>query len=296
MRRCANPAWGSNVTGAPDHLLAGEQVTTASGTAVVGREIRHSASTGSTNDDLRRYAQAGAAEGLVLSTDEQTQGRGRRGRVWLAPPASSILASTLLRPAWLPPSEAFYLTMLAGVAVAEAVEEVVAPLVVTNTTTVTAKAGTLVGLKWPNDLQAGGLKFGGILAETELAGEEIRWAIIGIGLNVNWSPASVPELAAIATSLSNIAGGPVPRPELFAALLRRVDSWYVRLRMGARSDLFETWRSRLSMLGREVRAEVAGQMIEGVAEDVTAAGALVVRDSTGQRHELSAGEVTVRNR
>ncbi len=263
---------------------------------MVGREIRHVASTGSTNDDLRRYAQAGAAEGLVLSTDEQTQGRGRRGRVWLAPPASSILASMLLRPAWLPPSEAFYLTMLTGVAVAEAVEEVVAPLVATNTNTATAKARSLVGLKWPNDLQAGGLKFGGILAETELAGEEIMWAIIGIGLNVNWSPASVPELAGIATSLSDVAGGPVPRSELFAALLRRVDNWYARLRLGARWELFDTWRWRLSMLGREVRVEVVGQMIEGVAEDVTAAGALVVRDSTGRRHELSAGEVTVRNR
>ena len=263
-------------------LLACDQLRAALGTAIIGRELRHLPSTGSTNDDLRLLAQGGAREGLVLSTDQQVKGRGRRGRVWHAPPATSILVSTLLRPSWLRAADAFYLTMLAGVAAAEAAEEIAAPIT--------------IELKWPNDLQVAGLKLGGILVETELSGGRINWAIVGIGVNCNWNPASVPELAGIATSLADAAGRPISRTDLFTALLRRLDTWYTRLNIGARTALWEAWRSRLAMLGRPVRAEVAGKVLEGIAEDVTDSGALIVRDAEGRRHELAAGEITIRNR
>ena len=248
-------------------------------TGVIGREIRHVAQTGSTNEDLKALAHAGAAEGLLLSADEQTQGRGRRGRTWSAPPGSSLLTSTLLRPTWLPPSEGFYLTMLAAVASAEAIEE----------------ATTLrVDLKWPNDLEIEGRKLGGILVETEVTSGQLAWAVVGIGLNVNWDPAAVAELAATGTSLAVALGESVSRAHLLQSLIARLDDRYTRLRAGQRQRLFDDWRSRLATVGQPVQAEAAGTLVEGVAEGVTASGALVMRDAAGARHELIAGDVTVR--
>src|SRR5262249_38484749 len=129
-------------------------------TAIVGRPLLRYAQVGSTNDLAKQRARAGEAEGLVILAEEQTAGRGRQGRGWAAPPGSGLLLSLLLRPAWLPPGDAFLLMMLAGVALCEAVEQV-APL--------------RAGLKWPNDLllpagpgaQAPTHKAAGILSELE---------------------------------------------------------------------------------------------------------------------------------
>ena len=249
------------------------------GTRVVGREFHHVERTGSTNEDLKRRARAGAPEGLVLSADEQTDGRGRRGRTWIAPPGSSLLLSILLRPAWLLPVDGFFLTILGAVASAEAVEQ---------------STGLAAELKWPNDLELGGRKVGGILAETEVGGAELKWTVVGIGINVNWDPSEIPQIAARATSLSRTAGREHPRAPLLRALLQRLDYWYLGLREGSRDGIFDAWRRRLTTLGQEVSVEQAGTMIHGVAKDVTAQGALLVRDHAGTTHELTAGEVTVR--
>jgi BirA family biotin operon repressor/biotin-[acetyl-CoA-carboxylase] ligase len=260
--------------------VRGGQFAATLATRVVGREIRHVTQTGSTNDDLKLIARAGAAEGFVLGADEQTEGRGRRGRAWSAPPGSSLLCSTLLRPAWLPPTDAFYLTILAAVACAEAIEAV---------------ADLQVELKWPNDLLFDDRKLGGILVETEIANSVLSWAIVGIGLNVNWDTSSHPELRTTATTLAAAAGRPVSRVALLASLLRHLDDRYLRLRAGQRQQLFENWRGRLATLGKPVRAEIAAGAIEGYAEGVTPQGALIIRDGAGKRHELTAGDVTVRN-
>jgi BirA family biotin operon repressor/biotin-[acetyl-CoA-carboxylase] ligase len=250
-------------------------------TRVVGHTLRHVPGTGSTNDDLKAAARAGAAEGLVLSTDEQTAGRGRHDRRWEAPARTSLLISVLLRPTWLVAADGFYLTMLAAVACAEAIEQVIA---------------TTVDLKWPNDLQIDGLKIGGILVEAELLGGTIRWAVVGIGLNANWDPTTIPYLATTATSLSTIAGRPISRARLLQALLERIDVHYTRLEAGARAPLAAAWRQRLVTLGRWVQAERAGRSITGIAEEVTPTGALIIRDDTGMRHELTSGEVTLQAR
>jgi BirA family transcriptional regulator, biotin operon repressor / biotin---[acetyl-CoA-carboxylase] ligase len=244
----------------------------------IGREVRFFPSAGSTNDLLKAAARDGAAEGLVFVTDEQTAGRGRRGRSWSAPAGSSLLVSILLRPAWLPASDAFLLTVLAAVAAAEAL----------------ATTGVAIDLKWPNDLHINGRKLGGILVEAELRESAIDWCVIGCGINVNWDPRSVPELAATATSLSRESGREHDRRALLAQLLRRVDSWYRQLRRGARSALHESWRGRLTMLGQPVRVDSPTGIIFGIAADVTHDGALIVRESSGVTHTIMAGDVSLR--
>lgn len=248
-------------------------------TECVGREIRFFASVGSTNDLLKEAARQGVAEGLVFVADEQTAGRGRRGRSWLAPPGSSLLSSTLLRPTWLPPADAFLITMLIAVAVAEAIE---------------TTSGLPVGLKWPNDIQIAGRKLGGILVESELGDGQLNWVIAGCGLNVNWQPQAVPELTGFATSLSYELGRTLDRRELLRAVLLRLDARYRDLRLGARSALTADWRSRLTTLGQRVQVERSQSDLLGVAEDVTLDGALVVRDAHGTQHIITAGDVTVR--
>lgn len=248
-------------------------------TAIIGHEVRFFASVGSTNDLLKDAARAGTSEGLVFVADEQVAGRGRRGRSWTAPSGTSLLSSTLLRPFWLPAADAFLITILAAVAAAEAIE---------------LSTGLTVGLKWPNDLQIGARKLGGILVETELSETALRWAVIGCGINVNWNPRAMPELADIATSLSAELGQPLDRRALLHALLSRLDARYLDLRRGARSALHQDWRARLTTLGQPVRAETPQGTLLGVAVDVTLDGGLVLHDHSGARHIISAGDVTIR--
>ena len=245
----------------------------------IGSNWQHVSTTGSTNDDLKVFARDSAEEGLVLSTDEQTEGRGRRGRTWNAPAGSSVLLSTLLRPTWLRAQEGAVLTMLAAVACAEAVEEA---------------TRLPVALKWPNDLMVDGRKIGGILLETELAQSTLAWAIIGIGINVDWDPSTDTTIGATATSLSAALGHPVGRAEILFPLLRRLDARYTELKAGAHAELFQEWRTRLDTLGQHVDVEENGHVIKGVAEDVTPEGALVLCTADGATRLVTAGNVSIR--
>lgn len=256
-----------------------ESLETELQTNVVGREIRFFRVVGSTNDLLKDEARTGAAEGLAFVADEQVTGRGRRSRSWTAPAGSSVLASLLLRPTWLPAPDAFLLTILAAVAAAEAVEAV---------------SSLTVDLKWPNDLHINGRKLSGVLVETEVNADALHWAVIGCGINCNWNPRAVPELAAIATSVQAELGHGIDRRDLLRALLQRLDARYNALRRGARSALFEAWRARLRMLGQPVTADTPHGLLVGIADDVMPDGALVICTEEGQRHIVTAGDVSIR--
>ncbi len=256
-------------------------------TTIIGRTIEHHPQAGSTNDLARRQAHAGHPEGLVILAEQQTAGRGRMGRAWAAPPGSSLLLSLLLRPIWLAPADAFYLTMLASVALCEAVEQVTPPR---------------AALKWPNDLllpirTAAGpalRKAAGILSEIELHGDQIAWVVIGMGVNVNWSPSGVVDgrdLVEVATSVGAAAGHPIERLPLLRALLERLDARYDALRRGGHADLFESWRARLTTLGQPVQIRLPHGALHGIAEDVERTGALRVRDEHGELHTIMAGDV-----
>ena len=209
--------------------------------------------------------------------DHQDAGRGRLGRVWSAPPGSSLLVSVLLRPA-ITPDRLMLVTMAAGVALAEAVEEV---------------AGFPVALKWPNDLVVGDRKLAGLLAEADLgpgAGAEgISRGIaivVGAGCNVQWErfPA---ELEATATACNLEAGRPVDRDDLLDAYLARLGRHY-----GALDAVAPAYRARLATVGRRVRVELAGgAALVGTAVAVDDAGRLVVEADDGTRHDLAAGDV-----
>ena len=165
---------------------------------------------GSTNDVVREWLATGTPEVCLAVADEQTAGRGREGRRWLAPPGAALLASLGFRPAWLEPADAWRLAATASVAMAEAAEHVAG-----------LPAGT-IRLKWPNDLvlATGGAvrKVAGVLGETDGLGTRDPRAVIGIGVNTDWAAADFPpDLAASMTSLREAGGGrpvdagPAPR-------------------------------------------------------------------------------------
>lgn len=256
-------------------------------THVIGRSILRYERIGSTNDVAKERALAGEPEGLVVLAEEQAAGRGRMGRAWLAPPGSSLLMSLLLRPAWLPAGDVFAPTMLAGVALCEAVEQV---------------ALARAALKWPNDLllpsgagDPGPLrKAAGVLCDMQLDGERVAWVVVGMGLNVNWAPAGTVDgrdLAQYATSVAAAAGREVDRAALLRALLQRLDARYLALKHGRRDELFAAWRARLATLGQRVEVRLAGGALHGTAEDVEHAGTLRVRDAQGAVHRVTAGDV-----
>ena len=253
-------------------------------TATFGRRLIYRRRTGSTNDLAKALAVEGAPEGTVVVADEQTEGRGRLGRRWLAPPASALLCSILFRPT-LPLRSAPQLTMVCSLAAADAVAAV---------------SGLDVALKWPNDLVVaygdprGVLewrKLAGLLTETGVSGDRLDFVVVGLGLNVNLPAADLPRIAPQATSLLDETGRPVDREALLARLLAGVEGRYAALQAGASPHA--EWVARLATLGRSVRATTPQGVVEGVAEAVDGDGALLLRTADGALHRLVAGDVTL---
>jgi BirA family biotin operon repressor/biotin-[acetyl-CoA-carboxylase] ligase len=246
--------------GGPAERLCPDQIEHELGARWIGRRIAVWSRVTSTNDLAARAGRSTANAGLVVLAEEQTAGRGRRGRSWRVPPRSSILMSVVLFPPehLTPglPEAAFgsaWLTALGAVATAEVVSE---------------WSGREATIKWPNDVRVGGRKIAGILVERALAprprdsscpaepaGPFGRGAVIGIGLNVNVSPSAFPpDLSGSATSLQIERGGaPVDRSELVRHLIHRLDFWYDTSQSGGGEVLNTPWRARSEHLGRIVQ-------------------------------------------
>jgi BirA family biotin operon repressor/biotin-[acetyl-CoA-carboxylase] ligase len=243
----------------------------------------------STNDLLKEMIQQGDDKtppaGFVLLTEYQRQGRGRLARRWEAPPKTSLLLSMLFRPNW-DAEQVNWLTMLVSLAAAEAIA---------------THANVKVGIKWPNDLmvQHEGVwqKVGGILQEGDFGvNGRLNWAIVGIGINVNIPADQLPNGATPATSLLAATGQPVPRLPLLVTFLNRVEELYVLAENGRSPQ--PAWQDKLLTLGQPVRVTniQTSESFSGVAEATNAAGHLLVRDASGQRHIVTAADVTLRQK
>ena len=227
---------------------------------------------GSTNDHAKQLAEGGAPEGLLVLAEEQTAGRGRMNRRWLTPPGTALALSLILRPT-LPAGQWPRLIMLAGVAACEALEQT---------------AGVTAQLKWPNDILLSGKKAGGILVEGAFSGEALDYAVLGLGLNVSWSPEAVDFPA---TNVQAECGQIVDRVRLLRALLTRLEAWGAGLTAPA---LFEAWRARLLWLGEPIVIHAPEGELQGYAENVDEDGALRVRLASGEMRRVLAGDVQLR--
>jgi BirA family biotin operon repressor/biotin-[acetyl-CoA-carboxylase] ligase len=269
--------------------LAPERLARLLATRRLGRPSLYFERVGSTNDVARQEADAGAAEGLLVLAEAQMAGRGRLDRRWWAPPGSSLLMSLLLRPD-LPAARAGQLTMCLGLGAIEGIAAV------TGLPLVQSEDPARLALKWPNDLTLAGRKLGGMLAELQLAGDRVAYAVLGLGLNVNldFLAAAPDDLRDSAASLSQVLGRPVDRAALLAAILLRCEAWYDALldpTAGA-PPLHAAWAARLETLGRAVAVTATHETLQGEAVGVTPEGALQIRDADGRTHTVWSGDVT----
>jgi BirA family biotin operon repressor/biotin-[acetyl-CoA-carboxylase] ligase len=224
--------------------------------------------TGSTNSVASELAEADAPEWTLVGAGHQTAGRGRRGRTWHDRPGEAVMTSLVLRPS-MPAEDLGLLTLLAGAAWAEAATET---------------GGVEVLCKWPNDLLIGEAKVGGVLAESSVAGDVIRWAVIGSGLNL-----VAPEVEGEHDRRSR-RGGPsaiglgagVDRVALLGGFLSRFRRGYHVPPAELATEVVARWSAVSSTLGRRVAAVgTDGARKEGVAIAVDASGRLVLETVDG---------------
>lgn len=246
-------------------------------TKVIGRKIQYFAKLASTNRTAYEEAEKDAPEGTVIIANEQTEGRGRRGKSWYSPAGKNIYTSILLRPR-LDPSKAPQLTLVAGVAAAEAIKKSV---------------HIDVGLKWPNDLWFQGKKLGGILTELSSELDEINFVILGIGIDVN-TLRFPKELRKVATSLQRITGKRVSRIETLKSLYEALDKWYSLYLKEGFEPIRRAWEQRSVLKQTPVTIDFLDRSVEGIAIGLDDSGGLRIQKRDGHSETILSGDVHVK--
>jgi len=268
----AVPHLGYSLKSSPDKLLP-QEISFGLNTKIIGRDIHYFDSMDSTMDAAFKLGINGAKEGTVVCAETQKKGRGRMGRIWTSPKHKGIYFSLILRPKLLP-NEAAKLTLLSAVAVCEAIRDM---------------TGLLSYIKWPNDILIDEKKVGGILTEMDAETDIVKFAIIGIGINVNLKHDFLPDKA---TSLKKEKGQMVSRVELLQEILRKIEKFYLLLQKDGFNTIVERWRELSSTLGKRVKVSCQRQHIEGEAVDVDLDGGLLIRNDSGFVQKIMAGDVT----
>lgn len=244
----------------------------------VGKEIEYFESTDSTNNRIRSFAEDGRKQGLLAVAEEQTGGKGRRGRNWSSPPGTGIWMSLLLKPC-MEPHKASMITILAALAMARAVEKV---------------TGLDPKIKWPNDIVLNRKKVCGILTEMSAELEEIRYVILGIGINANTESFDT-ELADKATSIYLEKGEKIKRAKLIAVFCMEFEQLYEEfLANGDLHTMCREYESYLINTGKMVKIVKNRREEVRKAVGINELGELIVEDESGSQEVVFSGEVSVR--
>ncbi|MGI5836383.1 MAG: biotin--[acetyl-CoA-carboxylase] ligase [Chloroflexota bacterium] len=230
--------------------------------------------TGSTNDLAKEAGEEGAPERTVYVADHQTKGRGRMGRSWFEKPGNALLFSILFRRNL---SHSFLLTMLCSVAAAKAIDRI---------------AGVRTEIKWPNDLMLGGKKLAGVLTETSWCWPE-SFAVVGVGINVNFDPSLVEGIPDTATSLRLETGREISRPQLLHEILVQIDAFLAFDLEQLEDQVRLEWAARLWRRRQKVVVVEGNLTLEGVFEDVAEDGALLLRLDDGSLQPLRVGDLQI---
>ena len=270
---------GYALTAIPDTLEA-STIQPLLKTQRYGKTLEWISSCESTQIIAHQLAQQGVPDGTTVLTEEQTAGRGRMARKWDSAYGKGIWMSVILRPD-VPIQRAPQFTLIAAVAVVRAIEEV---------------TGLNPDIKWPNDILLNGKKCTGILTELQSDADGIQALIIGIGLNANQDMVDFSdEVKEIATSLMMEKGSHVSRQELVRAILYHLEQYtaiYIKEGFGA---LKLMWEGYSTTIGKTVRARMAKETLEGVAESITDEGVLQIRTKDGKLHGIYSADIEMRN-
>jgi BirA family biotin operon repressor/biotin-[acetyl-CoA-carboxylase] ligase len=267
----AVPHLGYQLVSVPDKLLAHE-IQFDLKTKIFGTKVFYHETLTSTMDEAFKLGMEGAPEGTVVCAEAQSKGRGRLGRSWSSPKHKGAYLSIILRPK-LAPGELAKLTLLSAVAVSEAVAKV---------------SGVEARIKWPNDLLVKNKKLAGILTELRAEVDQMKFVVVGIGVNINNPTAQLVEGA---TSLKQETGKNLSRVEVVQEILRAFERRYAHLDKHGFDDVIKIWKERSHTLGKWVRITDPAGAVEGVAFDLDHDGGLLVRQDSGVVVKKMAGDV-----
>lgn len=238
--------------------------------------IHRYASLTSTMERAELFARLGAPERTIVQSVEQTAGRGRAGRSWHSPAGGAIYATIILRPQ-VEPNRLSTLPLLAGIAVAEAIE---------------SASDAPVLLKWPNDVWMGthavNHKVAGILAMSRLEGPSVEYVLIGIGINVSTPGGALPPGA---TSILESTGQQLIPDALLVAMLARFDAAYAAFLATSGLPSLDAWRARAALIGECVAIEESGHSLIGTHRGVDDTGALLLEVAAGDTRRIVAGDL-----
>ncbi|MDG6217989.1 MAG: biotin--[acetyl-CoA-carboxylase] ligase [Candidatus Thermoplasmatota archaeon] len=255
----------------PDALTT-EEIKHDLHSSIIGRTLHHYTLIESTNDKAKTLANHGEPEGTVVISDAQSQGRGRKQRLWSSG-KGGLWFSIILRPD-IQLSNAMQVTMCAAVALVEAIQK---------------ELMLKPSVKWPNDLLIGNKKICGILTEISAELDEINYLIVGIGLNVNNDlPAQLQENS---TTLKYETKQIVSLSSLFIKILESFDGFYQNLKKGDVALIRKVWLSNSSTIGSQVTVNMENEVIEGIAIDIGTKGELIVKTTNGDKYIVS-GDIT----
>ena len=248
-------------------MLSEQSLKRAQGVAGIHAPVHFFPQTESTNFTATRLADQGAPEWTLVATTRQTEGRGRLGRRWTTPEGGALMFSFVLRPR-LDPERAGLLTLLVGAAAATACRDL---------------AGLEVACKWPNDLLLDDRKVGGILTEARTSGGSMAFVVVGIGLNTQAPPSGMQGAGGL--------GGKVDEERLLGTFLHVLRRAYHPEDPQFGASVLEMYRPLSATLGELVRIPRRdGRIIEGLAADLDAWGALIV-ETDGSRKRVTSGEI-----
>jgi BirA family biotin operon repressor/biotin-[acetyl-CoA-carboxylase] ligase len=246
------------------------------GSTVPSAKVWHFESLPSTQSIMKDLAKKGAPEGSLVLGETQTAGRGRTARSWFSPPGKGLYFSLLLRP-HLPPGHVQLLNLIAGVAVCRAIRE---------------EMSLSCNLKWPNDVLWENRKICGILSEAASDSDSIRYAVVGIGINVNTSREDFsPEIREVAISLREILGKDLSRKNLLLGTYKEFMKEYQIMTSQGAEAFLRSYRTFCSTLKRQISLTFQGATLHGWAEDVTEEGSLMVH-TEGETKIFHSGDVS----
>lgn len=271
---------GYLLTSRPDRLYP-EELQAGLATKWLGQQVHYLDTTDSTNRVAFDLAREGAPHGTAVIAEGQTAGRGRLGRSFYSPKYANLYTSIILRPA-IDTAHAPTLIPTAAVGVADAIAE-------------TVKDPDSVDIKWPNDVQLGGLKTVGILMEMSAEATRVDFAILGIGVNLNVDRADFPEeFAERATSLRSHEGEQVDRPAFVRRLFSHLEQVFDLHAERGFAALLPRYEARFGMRGQKIRvSEMNGTSLVGIARGIADDGALQVEREDGEQVRVIAGDVTL---
>lgn len=258
-------------------LLTYEEIKGYLDTQYMGKKIINLSTIDSTNNYMKSIASS-MDEGTIITSEEQTSGRGRIGRNWTSPSSKGIYMSILLKPN-LDPTKVSKLTLIGAAAVYKALKCI----------------GIESQIKWPNDIVIGSKKVCGILTEMDCELNRIDYIVMGIGINVNLDEIDIPdEISKKATSLKIVIGEKVGRQELLALVLNHFEKLYDYFKKnGDILEVIKICKEHSALLGKEVQIIQSGDIRIGRAIDINKDGELVVEFDEGIERIIS-GEVSVR--